>query len=42
MDTPLTSIDQATPEWLTRVLQKKGFLPRCSIPKPKGTSSAYT
>ena len=31
MDTPLTSTDQATPEWLTGVLQKKGFLPQGKV-----------
>lgn len=31
MDTPLTNTDQATPEWLTGVLQKKGFLPQGKV-----------
>jgi len=31
METPLTSTDQATPEWLTGVLQKKGFLPHGEV-----------
>ena len=26
MDTPLTNTDQATPEWLTGILQKKALL----------------
>src|SRR4051812_9107148 len=33
METPLTSTDQATPEWLTGVLQKKGFLPQGEVIK---------
>ncbi|HEV8718241.1 MAG TPA: phosphotransferase [Candidatus Binatia bacterium] len=31
MDTPLTNTDQATPEWLTGILQKKGFLPHGEV-----------
>src|SRR5262245_27403419 len=31
METPLTSIEQATPEWLTQVLQKKGLLPQGEV-----------
>src|SRR5262245_53444202 len=45
METPLTSTDQATPEWLTGVLQKKGFLPHGEVikvqeqsPQPQITS----
>jgi hypothetical protein len=31
MDTPLNNIDQATPEWLTQLLQKKRFLPQGEV-----------
>ena len=31
MDAPLTNTDQATPEWLTGVLQKKGVLPHGEV-----------